>query len=205
MRLRDLHGLPVIDPSAARKLGTVVDYEVDPSSARLAALKVSGTQPETSQRIPAQHIRRVGRHAVILTAQAATDVSSPPNAKEHWLDQASLEGLEVIGDDGNRVGYVSDAVFDQDTLALGAYLLRLSAFSLNRFTGRRGRIEPDTVQACSPELMIVSGPRPRRLGTIAEEHAVDGRPTLPLKTADRLPAPDFEAVGDGQAAPTRRA
>jgi sporulation protein YlmC with PRC-barrel domain len=204
MRLRDLKGLPVIDPSAARKIGTVVDYEVDPSAARLAALRISGIQAETSQRIAAQHIRRVGRHAVILTAGAASIPDLAGKADSRWLDQASLDGLEVIGDDGNRVGYVLDAIFDQDTLAIGVYMLRGSVFSLSRYTGRRGRIEPDTVQACSPELMIVSGPRPRSLGTIVEEHASDTRPTLPLKTADRLPAPDIAAVADGQAVPSQR-
>ena len=33
-------------------------------------------------------------------------------------------GLEVMGDDGNRVGRVLDATFDQDSLEIDAYLLR---------------------------------------------------------------------------------
>lgn len=204
MRLKDLQGLPVIDPSSARKIGTVVDYEVDPSAARLAGLRISDTQAETRQRVAAQHIRRVGRHAVILTAGAPAAADLASGADHRWLDQASLEGLEVIGDDGNRVGYLSDATFDQDTLAIGVYMLRTAALGLSRLTGRRGRIQPDDVQACSSELMIVSGPLPRSLGTIVEEHATDARPTLPLKTADRLPPPDVEAVADGQAVPSQR-
>ncbi|MCA1644938.1 MAG: PRC-barrel domain-containing protein, partial [Chloroflexi bacterium] len=37
MRLKELRGLPVIDPTAARKIGTVQDYQIDPASGRLAA------------------------------------------------------------------------------------------------------------------------------------------------------------------------
>ena len=55
MRLKELRGLPVIDPTAARKIGTVIDYQVDPVSGRIAALAAprgSDCRVEPGLRIP---------------------------------------------------------------------------------------------------------------------------------------------------------
>ena len=64
MRLKELRGLPVIDPTAARKVGTVIDYQVDPVSGRIAALDITPVDSTESQRVLAQRIRRVGTSAV---------------------------------------------------------------------------------------------------------------------------------------------
>src|SRR5207244_4857672 len=68
MRLKELRGLPVIDPTAARKIGIVSDYQVDPATGRLAALDIDAVKNGGTERIMAQRIRRVGGSAVILTA-----------------------------------------------------------------------------------------------------------------------------------------
>jgi sporulation protein YlmC with PRC-barrel domain len=193
MRLKELRGLPVIDPTAARKVGTVLDYQVDPVAGHLAALDVNAVGSGEAERILAQRIRRVGRHAVILTGRAGSTSNVEPELNEHWLDDGSLVGLEVLGDDGNRIGRLMDARFDQDTLEIEAYLLRANLWQ--RLTGRRGRIQPKSVHACSRELMMVTTGRVKEL-------SVSEQPTsslsLPLKPEDRLTAPSFEQVPDGQ-------
>ena len=84
MRLKELRGLPVIDPTAARKVGTVQDYQVDPVSGRLAALDISGVDGRESaenapgERIPAERIRRVGTNAVMLVARGGATPGAPP-------------------------------------------------------------------------------------------------------------------------------
>src|SRR5579859_1036734 len=119
MRLKDLRGLPVIDPTSARKIGTVVDYQVDPASARLAAIDISNNATTDGERVLSSRIRRVGRNAVILTERGGNVAGTAREVVERWLDAAVLGGLEVLGDDGNMVGRLMDATFDQDSLEIG--------------------------------------------------------------------------------------
>src|SRR5919202_2546230 len=118
MRLKELRGLPVVDPTAARKIGTVTDYQVDPASGQLAALDVAGIEQAQAQRIVAQRIRRIGRNAVVLTARGGAIPGAAPAVNQHWLDSAALDGLEVMGDDGTRTGRILDALVNQDSLAI---------------------------------------------------------------------------------------
>jgi sporulation protein YlmC with PRC-barrel domain len=197
MRLKELRGLPVIDPTAARKIGTVRDYQVDPASGRVAAVDIDSAAADEGERVLATRIRRVGRNAVILTGRGGNLAGGAAEVDERWLDGSTLVGLEVMGDDGNRVGRLMDATFDQDSLEIGAYLLRANLWQ--RMMGGRGRIQPGTVRSCSRELMMVtSGAVPDDVG----EPAVEESPTLPvpvaLKTEDRLPTPAYEPVPDGQ-------
>src|SRR5438105_15341648 len=101
MRLKNLRGLPVVDPLAARKIGFVTDFQVDPVGGRLAALDVDGSSAGGgADRISARRIRRVGRHAVMLTSARALQPTSLPDGTDGWLDSTTLYGLEVLGDDG---------------------------------------------------------------------------------------------------------
>jgi len=202
MRLKKLRGLPVIDPTAARRVGTVTDYQVDPAAGRLAALDVSPIGGSENERILAERVRRVGNHAVILTAKGGSLPSVPADVNAGWLDASTLVGLEVMGDDGTRVGRVLDATFDQDSLAVDAYLLQGSNF-FEKLIGRGGRIEPEKVHACSRDLMLVSSGTLASADVEASPVSEETKPLavgtpLALKDADRLPAPSFETVPDGQ-------
>ncbi len=178
MRLKQLLGLRVIDPIAARSVGTVVDYELDPASHRVAAVQLSRADAADDGRVPGEHIRRVGRDAIMLTAQSrGSSPRAAPAADERWLDSASVDGLEVLGDDGKRIGYLTDATFDEDSLVIGDYLLRSSFWE--RLVGRRGRVQPRSVRSCSRELMLVT--------------------TGPVEET----APALETVSDGQRVPAR--
>jgi sporulation protein YlmC with PRC-barrel domain len=192
MRLKQLRGLPVIDPTAARKIGTVIDYQVDPASGRLAALDITGVTTGEAERILAPRIRRVGHSAVILTARGGAAAGTEVDVNERWLDSSTLVGLEVMGDDGNRVGRLLDASFDQDSLDIDAYMLRAGFWE--RLLKRGGRIAPVKVHSCSRELMMVTTGRVKELAVSEETTGL----SLPLKPEDRLAAPAFEQVPDGQ-------
>ena len=194
MRLKELRGLPVIDPTAARKIGLVTDYQVDPSSGRLAALDVDGVDSRGGQRVLAQRIRRVGGNAVILTARGGILPAATPDVNEAWLDSSTLVGLEVMGDDGYLIGRLVDATFDQDSLEVEAYLLRATLWQ--RLLGRPTRILPPKVHACSRELMMVNTGRLKELPAGDDSATISLR--MPLKDEDRLPAPTFEHVQDGR-------
>lgn len=196
MRLKELRGLPVIDPTAARKIGTVLDYQVDPASGRLAALDITSIADGDGERVLAARIRRVGRSAVILTGRGGNVAGSTPAVDERWLDASTLGGLEVMGDDGNRVGRLVDATFDQDSLEIDVYLLRSSA--LERLIGRRRRISPVKIQSCSRELMLVSSGRLKDVPAPALDEPSPPALRMQLKTDDRAAAPSFDQVPDGQ-------
>jgi sporulation protein YlmC with PRC-barrel domain len=196
MRLKEIRGLPVIDPTAARKIGTVDDYQVDPVTGRIAALDITPVTSGEGERILAQRIRRIGTSAVILTARGGSTPSMPIEIVDRWLDTSTTIGLEVMGDDGNRIGDLVDATFDQDSLEIEAYLLR--ATFRERLIGRRARIQPDKVHACSRELMIVMTGRVKVSELEAPEETAALDVALPLKDADRLDAPQYEPVPDGQ-------
>jgi sporulation protein YlmC with PRC-barrel domain len=196
MRLKELRGLPVIDPTAARKIGTVTDYQVDPASGRLAALDISGVEEGDDERVLAPRIRRVGRNAVILTARGGATANAPVEVNERWLDGSTLSGLEVMGDDGNRIGRLVDAGFNQDSLEIEAYLLRSGGWL--RMLGSGDRIQPAKVHACSRELMIVTTGRVKELSVATSEDTSPLSLRMPLKAEDRLSAPEFEHVPDGQ-------
>jgi sporulation protein YlmC with PRC-barrel domain len=205
MRLKELRGLPVIDPTAARKLGTITDYQVDPVSGRIAALDISPVDGTEGERILGHRIRRVGRHAVILTGRAGALQNVAADLNEQWLDASCLVGLEVMGDDGNRIGRLMDAGFNQDSLDIETYLLRSTSI-WQRVSGRRGRIQPDKVHSCSRALMMVSTGRLKELSTTVSEGGLS--PGMPLKVEDRLPAPSLDATpagahADGTSAPAR--
>jgi uncharacterized protein YrrD len=195
MRLKELRGLPVIDPTAARKVGTVADYQVDPAAGRIAALDINCVESGAGERILAQRIRRVGSNAVILTARGGSLAGGEVEINERWLDTSTALGLEVMGDDGNRIGHVVDATFDQDTLEIQAYLLR--AGFLERLFGRRDRIQPAKVHSCSRELMMVSTGRVKDPAMASSDETMPLEVPMQLKDADRLPAPSFEPVADG--------
>jgi sporulation protein YlmC with PRC-barrel domain len=212
MRLKELRGLPVIDPTAARKVGTVSDYQVDPAAGRLAALDVAPLDGGEAQRILAQRIRRVGGSAVMLTARGGSMPSSPSELNERWLDTSTLVGLEVMSEDGTRVGHLVDATFDQDSLTIQTYLLQGSGF-LDSLSGKRNRIEPETVHSCSRELMLVSSGNAQAAEAVgtsetestgdtaskaaASEETAPLEASVPLKDADKLSTPSFEPVADG--------
>jgi len=195
MRLKELRGLPVIDPSAARKVGTVIDYQVDPVAGRIAALDITPVDSTEGQRVLAQRIRRVGTSAVILTARGGSMPGEAIDINGRWLDTSTTVGLEVMGDDGNRIGHLVDGTFNQDTLDVEAYVLR-SSF-IQRLIGRRGRIQPEKVHSCSRELMLVASGHVKA-GEVEPDEVNSVELPMPLKEADRVSVPEYEPVPDGR-------
>lgn len=198
MRLTEIRGLPVIDPMTARKVGVVSNYYVDAVGGRLAAIEVDGDADPLggrSSRIPAAQIRRLGHHAVMLTRRPRAEAGQDSDAPDSLLDARQLDGLEVMGDDGRRIGQVADANVDPDSLHVQAFVLRTSflAWLLNR----NARLAPASVASASTEMLLV-----RRLAaeSAATHEATIGAGadlTTPLNFLRRDGA-DAEARGEKQ-------
>ena len=150
MRITKVTGLPVVDTHVARQAGVVSDVLLDMQAGRVAVLNVNHADGWLVQRIPAEYVYRLGPHTVMVSDTVAVDLG-PPAPEQRLFPIQSLIGLEVLTDGGDRVGQIVDAELDDQTLAVKAYLLRKAQGAWRR----HGRVHPDEVVSCSPELMLV--------------------------------------------------
>lgn len=158
MRMTELKGRVVVDPTTARKRGVVIDVLVDATTARLAAVDISAPEVGGAERIPADWIARIGRDAVMLARTSAPEEGESRGPTEHCLDYESLVGLEVLDEGGDRVGYLQDAQVDPDSLSVTAYELTGAAW--RRWLRWSSEIGSDEVTSWSRELMLVRARRP---------------------------------------------
>jgi sporulation protein YlmC with PRC-barrel domain len=154
VRLTKIAGMPVVDTHIARQAGIVSDVLLDMHAGRVAVLNVTHADGWLVQRIPAEYIYRLGPHTVLVADTVAVDLGPPP-PDQRFFPVDSVVGLSVLTEGGDRVGQISDAELDDQTLLVRAYLLR-HASGIWR---RRGRVHPDEVVNCSPELMLVREPK----------------------------------------------
>lgn len=172
MRLSDIRDLPVIDSRAARRVGTVASVSIDPTLNQVALFWVTLTSTGEAAAIPRSLVRRVGSHAVMLKEGLRTMPATDAAGAGH-IDLETLVGLEVVGENGDRLGSLSDAQVDPDTLRIECYEMAVAA--LERWFGGGGRIQAETVLACSSELMVV-----RTLGApLAEDATQPGLQPVP--------------------------
>jgi sporulation protein YlmC with PRC-barrel domain len=150
VRITKVTGLPVVDTHVARQAGVVADVLLDMQAGRVAVLNVNHGDGWLVQRIPAEYVYRLGPHTVMVSDTVAVDLG-PPSVEQRWFPIQSLIGLEVLTDGGDKVGQIVDAELDDQTLAVTAYVLRNARGAWRR----DGRIHPDEVVACSPELMLI--------------------------------------------------
>ncbi|TME43068.1 MAG: hypothetical protein E6I75_01875 [Chloroflexi bacterium] len=161
MRLTKVAGMPVVDTHVARQAGIVSDVLLDLQTGRVAVLNVKHGDGWLVQRIPAEYIYRLGPHTVLVADTVAVDLGPPPT-DQRWFPIDSVVGLEVMTEGGDRVGQITDAELDDHTLDVRAYLLRNPSGAWRR----GGRVHPDEVVSCSPELMLV---RERKEGKARKE------------------------------------
>ena len=150
MRLTKVTGLPVVDTHVARQAGLVSDVLLDMQAGRIAVLNVKHADGWLVQRIPSEYVYRLGPHTILVADTAAVDIG-PPQTDQRWFPIESVLGLEVMTEGGDAVGSIVDAELDDQTLAVRAYVLRDAAGAWRR----SGRIHPDEVVTCSPELMLI--------------------------------------------------
>lgn len=142
--------MPVVDTHVARQAGIVSDVLLDLQAGRVAVLNVKHADGWLVQRIPAEYVYRLGPHTVLVADTVAIDLG-PAVADTRWYPIESVLGLEVLTEGGDRVGQISDAELDDQTLAVKSYMLRNASGAWRRL----GRVHPDEVVNCSAELMLI--------------------------------------------------
>jgi sporulation protein YlmC with PRC-barrel domain len=134
----------------ARQAGIVSDLLLDMQAGRVAVLNVKHADGWLVQRIPSEYVYRLGPHTVLVADTVAVDLG-PPSPDQRYFPIQSVVGLSVLTEGGDRVGQIRDADLDDQTLAVKAYLLR----NANGVWRRHGRVHPEEVLTCSPELMLI--------------------------------------------------
>jgi sporulation protein YlmC with PRC-barrel domain len=148
--LTKVPGMPVVDTHVARQAGIVSDVLLDMQAGRVAVLNVKHADGWLVQRIPSEYIYRLGPHTILVADSVAVDLG-PPQPDQRWFPIESVLGLQVLTEGGDRVGEITDADLDDQTLVVKSYMLRNASGAWRR----RGRIHPDEVVVCSPELMLI--------------------------------------------------
>src|SRR5579859_8012164 len=150
MRITELKGRQVVDPTTARKRGKVVDVLVDPTTARLAWIIIARNDEGPPEHIAAAMIARIGRAAVMLRRQVDSDLEILVEGRDKYLDYESLVGLEVLDEGGDPVGRLQDARIDPDRLVITAYALVDAGW--RRWLHRATDIGPGEVTSWSRDL-----------------------------------------------------
>jgi sporulation protein YlmC with PRC-barrel domain len=150
VKLTKVVGMPVVDTHVARQAGIVSDVLLDLQAGRVAVLNVKHADGWLVQRIPAEYVYRLGPYTILVADTVAVDLG-PPAVDQRWFPIQSVVGLEVLTEGGDRVGEITDADLDDQTLTVKSYLLRNASGAWRRL----GRIRPDEVVSCSPELMLI--------------------------------------------------
>ena len=157
MWIRELIGRPVVDRTTARVLGITVDAFFDTTATLIVALEVASSGRESGERVPAESITRIGNRAVMVERRSDSEPIGAGHTLDHWLNYRSLMGLEVLDEDGDRVGHLHNARVDPERLSISIF--QLAGAGWRRWLNLGSVIRPEEVCSCSRDLMLVKGRR----------------------------------------------
>ena len=165
-RLNELRGMPVVDITSAHRIGTVLNVHLDPNAGSVESIDVSRHGEEAEHRVKVVDIRRIGKDAIVMLPAAANG-HHRQEALDGFIDTATIIGLEVLNEEGDRLGFISDILLNADSLEVQAYELT-TPFLERLFRGHR-RIVPDRVLMCSRDVMVTRSTRPPVVITVKPE------------------------------------
>jgi sporulation protein YlmC with PRC-barrel domain len=149
MRLTEVLGRAVIDPRTAHKVGVVDQIYVEPPATRVIGFRISTPEGEQSY-LAGDQVARIGRQALMLRPDSTASLEQP---EDEWIDMATITGLEVLGETGDRLGSAVDMTVDPATLAI--VTVELNVPKMERFFGGGGSISVDGIMSGSREMLIV--------------------------------------------------
>jgi sporulation protein YlmC with PRC-barrel domain len=168
MHIDSLRQRAVIDPDSAARLGTVIDYWVDPELGRVAALAMRPVDVDQSQRLSCARVARVGRHAIMLNRANGSTIPRLESLHEGWLDRRHLKGLVVYTDAGERLGTVNGAHINPLTLEIQSYEIAVPFW--RRWFHRGRRVTGESVAWCGRDVLVVRTNEPAKLRPVGREN-----------------------------------
>jgi uncharacterized protein YrrD len=167
MRITTFRGLRVISLAEALKMGKVEDVLLDPTARWVAAVRVrSGGITSNEHIVLREAVKRVGQHAVVLGDPVGMG-SERPIELDRLIDLHGFLGMEVVSDEGTRLGHIRDAEVDTQTLNITEYELSRNFWDTYLQTGMRVAAH-DTLSG-SKDVLIVPQAALRKTRSITEE------------------------------------
>jgi uncharacterized protein YrrD len=166
MQITELRGLRVISLSEALKMGKVEDALLDPTARWVAALRVrSGGSPGHEHIVLREAVKRVGQHAVVLGTPLGMGTEPPPEL-DRLIDLHGFIGLEVVTDEGVKLGHIRDAKIDPQTLNILEYQLGRYFWDTYLQTGMA--ISAEQILSGSKDVLIVPPSAVQKAGAVME-------------------------------------
>lgn len=166
MHITEFRGLRVISLSETLKMGKVEDALLDPTARFVAALRVrSGGASGSEHVVPREAVKRVGQHAVVLGAPIGMGIQRQPDL-DRLIDLQTFLGMEVVTDEGTRLGRVHDAEIDPQTLNITDY--ELSRHFWDSYLQTRMRVPAQEIFSSSKDVLIVPQAALRKVVSVSE-------------------------------------
>ena len=166
MHITELRGLRVISLSETLKMGKVEDALLDPTAHWVAALRVrSGGAPGHEHIVLREAVKRVGQHAVVLGTPIGMGSENPPEL-DRLIDLRGFIGLEVVTDEGVKLGQIHDATIDPQTLNILEYELGRNFWDTYLQTGMR--ISAEHILSGSKDMLTVPPSAVLKKGAVTE-------------------------------------
>ncbi|HLW01546.1 MAG TPA: hypothetical protein VKT82_23015 [Ktedonobacterales bacterium] len=153
MHVTELRGLRVISLSETLKMGKVEDALLDPTAHFVAALRVrSGGSPGGEHIILREAVKRVGQHAVVLGAPIGMGLQRQPDL-DRLIDLQTFLEMEVVTEEGTRLGRIHDAEIDTQTLNITDY--EMTRHFWDAYLQTRVRVSARDTFSGSKDVLIV--------------------------------------------------
>ncbi len=166
MQITDLRGLRVISLSETLKMGKVEEPLLDPTAHFVAALRIrSGTAATSEHVVPREAVKRVGQHAVVLGAPIGMGAQKQPNL-DRLIDFQTFLSLEVVTDEGARLGRIYNAAIDPQTLNITDY--ELTRHFWDAYLQTRVRVAALDTLSGSKDVLIVPQAALRKVVSVSE-------------------------------------
>ncbi|HEY7357926.1 MAG TPA: PRC-barrel domain-containing protein [Ktedonobacterales bacterium] len=166
MQITRLRGLRVISLSETLKMGRVEDALLDPTAHWVAALRIrSGGTPGNEHIVLREGVKRVGQHAVVLGSPVGMGLEQPPDL-DRLIDLQTFIGLEVVTEEGTKLGRIRDAEIDAQTLNIIDYELTRSFWG--SYLQTRARVAAEQTFSGSKDVLIVPQAALRKAVSVSE-------------------------------------
>src|SRR4051812_37642772 len=114
LRARSLHGRPVVDLTAARKLGTIDDVLLDPNGGQVAGFLVSDGHGLGGQRhwvLSGEQLYAIGND--VITVEGGPEGAGDGGDLRNFPRLSKLIGHKLVTQSGTVLGAISDVLLDE--------------------------------------------------------------------------------------------
>lgn len=171
----DVIGEKVITLDKGKEVEDVDDVIYEPRENRVLALLVNGGGLFSDAKvILIPDIKSIGRDAVIVESDMVLkDVSNvPQNVRSIARSDTHLTKMEVVTEGGNKLGYVSDILFDSKTGAVEEFEVSQGGF--RDVSSGKKRVKSLDIITVGEDAMIVKGFTEEKFKQQAEVGGLEG-------------------------------